>query len=65
MVPAKGEFLLIYEAIIIFVEHLEDVTRPLLRQRVNVAFVVAEQSFADEAELVEIQMSVTGWKGSK
>lgn len=53
MVPAEGELLLINEAVSVLIEHLEDVARPLLGQRVDVALVVAEQSLADHTELVQ------------
>lgn len=47
MVPAKGELFLVYEAVTVFVKHLEDVARSVLGQWVDVAFIVAEQSAAD------------------
>lgn len=47
VVPAKGELFFVYEAVAVFVKHLEDVARSVLGQWVDVAFIVAEQSAAD------------------
>lgn len=60
VVPAKGEFLFVDVPISVLVEDLEDVTGALLRQRVDVALVVAEQRLADETKLGEVQFSVSG-----
>lgn len=47
VVPAKGKLLLVNVSVTVLVEHLEDVSGALLRQRIDVALVVAEQRFAD------------------
>lgn len=59
MIPTEGEFLFVDETVIILVEHLEDVMSLLLRQRVDVALVVTEESLADQAELVQVQLPIS------
>lgn len=58
MIPAKGEFLFIDEAIIILVKDLEDVARLVLRQGVNVPLIIPKQRLADQTELIEVQLPI-------
>jgi hypothetical protein len=60
MVPAEREFFFVDEAVGVLIEDLEDVARAVFLQRVDMAFVVAEQSLADQTKLLKAQLAIPG-----